>query len=62
MNGLPKTMQITLPPPFPLEAGRDGLKQAFRMFWGRHSRNTHDRGSDSGGRQVVTRLRANGRH
>ncbi len=33
MNGLPKTMQITLPPPFPLEAGRDGLKQAFRMFW-----------------------------
>ncbi|MEU2037790.1 ester cyclase [Nocardia niwae] len=51
------------PPPFPgLGPGREGLKQAFRMFWaatpGRHV--IEDQVAE--GDRVVTRLTAHGRH
>jgi steroid delta-isomerase-like uncharacterized protein len=51
------------PPPFPgLAPGREGLKQAFRMFWegtpGTHT--IEDQIAE--GDKVVTRLRARGRH
>ncbi|MGY2007003.1 ester cyclase [Nocardia gipuzkoensis] len=51
------------PPPFPgLATGREGLKQAFRMFWdatpGRHV--IEDQLAE--GDRVVTRLTAYGRH
>jgi steroid delta-isomerase-like uncharacterized protein len=51
------------PPPFPgLGPGREGLKQAFRMFWdgtpGTHT--IEDQIAE--GDKVVTRLRAQGRH
>ncbi|MBF6465605.1 ester cyclase [Nocardia beijingensis] len=51
------------PPPFPgLAPGREGLKQAFRMFWdatpGRHV--IEDQLAE--GDRVVTRLTAYGRH
>ncbi len=51
------------PPPFPgLASGRDGLKQAFRIFWeatpGRHE--IEDQLAD--GDKVVTRLTAYGKH
>src|SRR4051794_9088755 len=51
------------PPPFPgLPAGREGLKQAFRIFWeatpGRHE--IEDQIAE--GDKVVTRLTAYGRH
>jgi predicted ester cyclase len=51
------------PPPFPgLESGREGVKQAFRMFWeatpGRHE--IEDQVAE--GDKVVTRLTAYGRH
>jgi ketosteroid isomerase-like protein len=51
------------PPPFPgLAPGREGLKQAFRVFWegtpGSHT--VEDQVAE--GDKVVTRLRARGRH
>jgi predicted ester cyclase len=51
------------PPPFPgLSGGREGLKQAFQIFWdatpGRHE--IEDQIAD--GDKVVTRLTAHGRH
>jgi predicted ester cyclase len=51
------------PPPFPgLAPGREGLKQAFKMFWegtpGTHT--IEDQIAE--GDKVVTRLRARGRH
>jgi len=51
------------PPPFPgLPGGREGLKQAFRIFWaatpGRHE--IEDQIAE--GDKVVTRLTAHGRH
>ena len=51
------------PPPFPgLPAGREGLKEAFRIFWeatpGRHE--IEDQIAE--GDKVVTRLTAYGRH
>ena len=51
------------PPPFPdLASGREGLKQAFLMFWegtpGTHT--IEDQVAE--GDKVVTRLRARGRH
>ncbi|MEA2507836.1 MAG: hypothetical protein QOH48_2454 [Actinomycetota bacterium] len=51
------------PPPFPgLTSGRDGLKQAFKMFWdgtpGRHE--IEDQIAE--GDKVVTVLRAVGKH
>jgi predicted ester cyclase len=51
------------PPPFPgLPGGREGLKQAFRIFWeatpGRHE--IEDQIAE--GDKVVTRLTAYGRH
>jgi len=51
------------PPPFPgLSAGREGLKQAFAIFWkatpGRHE--VEDQVAE--GDKVVTRLTAYGRH
>jgi steroid delta-isomerase-like uncharacterized protein len=51
------------PPPFPgLAPGREGLKQAFRMFWdgtpGTHT--IEDQVAE--GDKVVTRIRARGRH
>jgi predicted ester cyclase len=51
------------PPPFPgLGTGRDGLKQAFRIFWeatpGRHE--IEDQIAE--GDKVVTRMTAYGRH
>src|SRR5438105_12157008 len=51
------------PPPFPgLAPGRDGLKQAFRIFWnatpGRHE--IEDQVAE--GDRVVTRLTAYGKH
>ncbi|MEV6256688.1 ester cyclase [Nocardia sp. NPDC051911] len=51
------------PPPFPgIGTGREGLKQAFRMFWaatpGRHE--IEDQVAE--GDRVVTRLTAYGRH
>jgi predicted ester cyclase len=51
------------PPPFPgLPAGREGLKQAFRIFWeatpGRHE--IEDQIAE--GDKVATRLTAHGRH
>ena len=51
------------PPPFPdLGTGREGLKQAFRVFWeatpGRHE--IEDQIAE--GDKVVTRLTAYGRH
>jgi steroid delta-isomerase-like uncharacterized protein len=51
------------PPPFPgLAPGREGLKQAFMLFWhgtpGTHE--IHDQVAD--GDKVVTRLRAKGKH
>ncbi|XAS67311.1 ester cyclase [Micrococcaceae bacterium Sec5.7] len=50
-------------PPFPgLPAGREGLKQAFRIFWtatpGRHEIDAQLAEDD----KVVTRLTATGRH
>jgi predicted ester cyclase len=51
------------PPPFPgLPAGREGLKEAFRIFWkatpGRHEIEDQVAEDD----KVVTRLTAYGRH
>jgi len=51
------------PPPFPgLRTGREGLKQAFKIFWeatpGRHE--IEDQVAE--GDKVVTRLTAYGRH
>jgi steroid delta-isomerase-like uncharacterized protein len=51
------------PPPFPgLSGGREGLKQAFRIFWeatpGRHE--IEDQVAE--GDRVVTRLVAHGKH
>ena len=51
------------PPPFPgLTPGRDGLKEAFLMFW-RGTPGTHTiEDQVAEGDRVVTRLRARGRH
>jgi steroid delta-isomerase-like uncharacterized protein len=50
------------PPPFPVRPGRDGLKDAFMLFWdatpGRHV--IEDQVAE--GDKVVTRLTAYGRH
>jgi len=50
------------PPPFPLPPGRQGLKEAFRLFWeatpGRHE--IEDQVAE--GDKVVTRLTAYGKH
>jgi predicted ester cyclase len=49
------------PPPFPFAPGREGLKEAFRLFWdatpGRHD--IEDQIAE--GDKVVTRMRAVGR-
>src|SRR6478672_5678602 len=51
------------PPPFPgLAAGREGLKQAFRMFW-TGTPGTHEiLDQIAEGDRVVTMLRAKGKH
>ena len=50
------------PPPFPVPPGREGVKEAFRIFWeatpGRHV--VEDQIAE--GDKVVTRLTAHGRH
>jgi steroid delta-isomerase-like uncharacterized protein len=50
------------PPPFPVATGREGVKQAFRLFWeatpGRHE--IEDQIAE--GDKVVTRLTAYGKH
>jgi steroid delta-isomerase-like uncharacterized protein len=50
------------PPPFPVSPGREGLKEAFRMFWtatpGRHE--IEDMVAE--GDKVVTRMTAYGTH
>jgi predicted ester cyclase len=50
------------PPPFPFAPGREGLKEAFRLFWdatpGRHD--IEDQIAE--GDKVVTRLTAYGKH
>jgi steroid delta-isomerase-like uncharacterized protein len=50
------------PPPFPVEPGREGLKQAFKLFWdatpGRHVIEDQIAEAD----KVVTRLTAYGKH
>jgi predicted ester cyclase len=50
------------PPPFPLPPGREGLKEAFRLFWeatpGRHE--IEDQIAE--GDKVVTRLTSYGKH
>jgi predicted ester cyclase len=50
------------PPPFPFEPGREGLKQAFRLFW-EATPGTHEiEDQIAEGDKVVTRLTARGRH
>ncbi|GAA0689997.1 ester cyclase [Kitasatospora atroaurantiaca] len=50
------------PPSFPLPPGREGLKQAFRMFWDA-TPGTHDiEDQIAEGDKVVTRLTARGTH
>jgi len=51
------------PPPFPgLSAGREGLKQAFAIFW-KATPGTHEiEDQVAEGDKVVTRLTAHGRH
>jgi len=50
------------PPAFPLPPGREGLKQAFRMFW-ESTPGTHDiEDQIAEGDKVVTRLTARGTH
>jgi steroid delta-isomerase-like uncharacterized protein len=50
------------PPPFPVSPGRDGLKEAFKLFWeatpGYHQ--IEDQVAE--GDKVVTRLTAYGKH
>ena len=50
------------PPPFPLPPGREGLRDAFKLFWeattGRHE--IEDQIAE--GDKVVTRLAAYGKH
>lgn len=50
------------PPPFPLPPGREGLKQAFRLFW-EATPGTHEiEDQIAEGDKVVTRLTAVGKH
>jgi steroid delta-isomerase-like uncharacterized protein len=50
------------PPPFPVSAGREGVKEAFRLFWtatpGYHTIDDQIAEGD----KVVTRLTAHGTH
>jgi len=50
------------PPPFPVAAGREGLKQAFKMFW--EATPGYHRIDDqiAEGDKVVTRLTSFGKH
>lgn len=50
------------PPPFPGLAGRDGLKQAFRMFGNATPGHHVIEDQVAEGDKVVTRLRAIGKH
>ena len=51
------------PPPFPgLAKGREGLKQAFRMFWEATPGYHHIEDQIAEGDKVVTRLTSYGKH
>jgi predicted ester cyclase len=51
------------PPPFPgLAAGREGLKQAFKIFWEATPGSHHIEDQIAEGDKVVTRLTAYGKH
>jgi predicted ester cyclase len=51
------------PPPFPgFAPGRDGLKQAFRLFWKATPGSHHIEDQIAEGDKVVTRLTAIGKH
>lgn len=51
------------PPPFPgLPAGREGLKQAFKLFWKATPGSHHIEDQIAEGDKVVTRLTAYGKH
>ena len=51
------------PPPFPgLVAGREGLKQAFRIFWKATPGYHHIEDQIAEGDKVVTRLTSYGKH
>lgn len=50
------------PPPFPLASGREGLKQAFRIFQSATPGVHHIEEQFAEGDKVVTRLRSMGKH
>jgi predicted SnoaL-like aldol condensation-catalyzing enzyme len=51
------------PPPFPgLASGREGLKQAFKIFWEATPGNHHIEEQIAEGDKVVTRLTSYGKH
>src|SRR5207249_9202259 len=50
------------PPPFPVAPGREGLKQAFRLFWEATPGYHQIEDQIAEGDKVVTRLTAYGKH
>ena len=50
------------PPPFPLAAGREGLKQAFKLFWEATPGYHRIEDQIAEGDKVVTRLTSFGKH
>ena len=50
------------PPPFPVEPGREGLKQAFKLFWEATPGYHRIEDQIAEGDKVVTRLTSFGKH